>query len=180
MGLQRHNSVTEHISVQSFSCVWLFVTPKDCSTLGLPVHHQLLKLAQIHVHRVGEAIQSSHPPSSPFPPVLNLSQHQGLFQWVGSLHQVDKVLELQLQHQSFHEYSGLIYFRMDWFDLAVQGTVKSLLHHQSLKAPILQCSAFYMHHSDHFTPWSQQMFFDHLCYMSTYNSGSHGRCLTYI
>ena len=76
-------------------------TPMDCSVPGFPVHHQLLKLAQTHVHRVGDAIQPSHPLSSPSPPTFNLSQHQGLFQWVSSSHQVAKVLEFQLQHQSF-------------------------------------------------------------------------------
>ena len=70
--------------------------PMDCSTPGLPVHHQLLELAQTHVHWVGVAIQPSHPLLSPSPPAFNLSQHQGLFQWVSSLHQVAKVLELQL------------------------------------------------------------------------------------
>ena len=75
--------------------------PMDCSTPGLPVHHQLLELTQTHVHWVGHAIQPSHPLLSPSPPVFNLSQHQGLFQWVSSLHQVAKVLEFQLQHQSF-------------------------------------------------------------------------------
>ena len=75
--------------------------PKHCSTPGLPVHHQLLELAQTHVHRVGEAIQPSHPLSSPSPPAFNLFQHQGLFKWVNSSHQVAKVLEFQLQHQSF-------------------------------------------------------------------------------
>ena len=68
---------------------------------GFPVHPQLLKLAQTHVYRVGNAIQPSHPLSSPSPPTFNLSQHQGLFQWVSSSHQVAKVLEFQLQHQSF-------------------------------------------------------------------------------
>ena len=85
-------------SVQSLSHVPLFVTPW---TAGFSVHHQLLELAQIHVHRVGDAIQPSHPLSSPSPPLLCLSQHQGLFQWVSSSHQVARVLELQLQHQSF-------------------------------------------------------------------------------
>ena len=75
--------------------------PMDCSTPGLPVHHQLPELAQTHVHRVGDAIQPSHPLSSPSPPTFNLSQHQGLFQWVSSSHQVARVLEFQLQHQSF-------------------------------------------------------------------------------
>ena len=73
----------------------------DYSTPGFPVHHQLSELAQTHVHRVGDAIQPSHPLSSPSPPALNLSQHQGLFQGVSSLHQVAKVLELQLQRQPF-------------------------------------------------------------------------------
>jgi len=72
----------------------------DCSTPGFPVHRQLPELAQTHVHRVGDAIQPSHP-LYPSPPAFNLSQHQGLFQGVSSLHQVAKVLELQLQHQSF-------------------------------------------------------------------------------
>ena len=75
--------------------------PMDCSMPGFPVHHQLPELAQTHVHWVGDAIPPSHPLSSPFLPVFNLSQHQGLFQWVDSSHQVAKVLELQLQHQSF-------------------------------------------------------------------------------
>ena len=73
----------------------------DCSTPGFPVHHQLTELAQTHFHRVGDTIQISHPLSSPSPPALNLSQHQGLLQWVSSLHQVAKVLEFQLQNQSF-------------------------------------------------------------------------------
>ena len=74
--------------------------PMNCSTPGLPVHHQLPESTQTHVHRVGDAIQPSHPLSSPSPPALSLSQHQGLFKWVSSLHQVAKVLEFQLQQQS--------------------------------------------------------------------------------
>ena len=73
----------------------------DCSTPGFPVHHQLPEPTQTHVHWVGDAIQPSHPLSSPSPPVFNLSQHQGLFQWVGSSHQLAQVLEFQLQHQSW-------------------------------------------------------------------------------
>ena len=73
--------------------------PRDCSTPGFPVHHQLPEFTQIHVHCVGDAIQPSHPLTST--PAFNLSQLQGLFLWVGSLHQVVKVLEFQLQHQSF-------------------------------------------------------------------------------
>ena len=73
----------------------------DCSTPGLPVHHQLPRFTQTHVHWVSDAIQPSRPLSSPSPPTFSLSQHQGLFQWVSSLHQVAKVLEFQLQHQFF-------------------------------------------------------------------------------
>ena len=75
--------------------------PMDCSMPGLPVHHQLLEFTQTHVHWVGDAIQPSHPLSSPSPPAPNPSQHQSLFQWVSSSHQVAKVPEFQLQHQSF-------------------------------------------------------------------------------
>ena len=73
----------------------------DYSTPDFPVHYQLPELVQTHVHRVGDAIQPSHPLSSPSPPVFNLSQHQGFFQWVSSLHQVANALEFQLQDQSF-------------------------------------------------------------------------------
>ena len=73
----------------------------DSSMPGLPVHHQLPEFTQTHIHWVGDAVQPSHPLSSPSPPAFNLSQHQGLFQWVSSLHQVAKVFGFQLQHQSF-------------------------------------------------------------------------------
>ena len=73
----------------------------DSSTPGFPVLHRILQFAQTHVHRVGDAVQPSHPLSSPSPLAFNLSQHQGLFQWVSSSHQVARVLEFQLQHQSF-------------------------------------------------------------------------------
>ena len=75
--------------------------PMDCSTPGLPVHHQLPEFTQTHVHWVGDAIQPSHPLSSPSPLAFSLSPHQGLFQWVSSSHQVAKILKFQLQHQSF-------------------------------------------------------------------------------
>ena len=84
----------------SQSCLTL-CDPMNRSTPGLPVHHQLPESTQTHVHWVSDAIQPSHPLLSSSPPALDLSQHQGLFQWVSSLHQVAKVLELQLQHQSF-------------------------------------------------------------------------------
>ena len=113
------------------------------STPGLPVHHQLPEFTQTHVHPVSNAIQPSHPLSSPSPPTPNPSQHQGLFQRVRSLHQVAKELALQLQDQFFQWPFRLISFRIDWFDLpAVQGTLKSLLQHHNPKALILQHSAF--------------------------------------
>ena len=113
------------------------------STPGLPVHHQLPEFTQTHAHRVGDASQPSHPLSSPSPPNPNPSQHQGLFQWVSSSHQMAKVLEFQPQHQSFQWTPRTDLFRMDWLDLlAVQGTLKSLLQHHSSKASILPHSAF--------------------------------------
>ena len=93
--------------------------PMDCSTPCLPVHHQLPEFTQTHVHWVSDAIQPSHPLSSPSPPALNLSQHQGLFQWVSSSHQVTKVLELPLQHQSFQ-------WIQDWFPLGLTGLISLL------------------------------------------------------
>ena len=87
-------------SVQSLSRVWL-CNPMNCSTPGLPVHHKLPEFTQTHVHQVSDTIQPSHPLSSPSPPAPNPSQHQGLFQWANSSHEVAKVLEFQLQHQSF-------------------------------------------------------------------------------
>ena len=90
-----------YISVQSLSRIQLFATPWT-SMPALPVHHQPLESTQTHVHWVNDAIQPSHPLSSPSPPAFNLSQNQGLFKWVSPLHQVAKVLECQLQHQSFH------------------------------------------------------------------------------
>ena len=120
----------------------------NCSTPGLPVHHQLLELTQTRVHWIGDAIQPSHPLSSPSPPAFNLSQHQGLFQWVTFpvLHiRWPNYSSFSLSISLFKEYSGLISFRMDWLDLfAVQGTLKSLLQHHSSKAAILRCSAFFI------------------------------------
>ena len=87
--------------------------PMNRSTPGLPDHHQLLESTQTHVHWVSDAIQPSHPLSSPSPPTPNLSQHQGLFKWVNSSHQVAKVLEFQLQISPSNEHPGLIFFRMN-------------------------------------------------------------------
>ena len=105
------------------------------STPRLPVHHQLLEFTQTHVHRVGDALQPSHPPSSPSPSAPNPSQR--VFSSESTLsHEVAKVLEFQLQHQSFQWTP-----RTDL--LAVQGTLRSLLQPHSSKASILQCSAFF-------------------------------------
>ena len=87
------------------SCL-TFCNPMDCSTPGFPVYHQLPELAQTHVYWVGDAIQPSHPLSSSSPPALNLSQHQGLFKWVSSSHQLAKVLDFSISPSN--EYSGLI------------------------------------------------------------------------
>ena len=90
----------DHQSVQSLSHVQLFATPWTAAHQAFPVHHQLLEFTQTHVHWVGDAIQPSHPLLSPSP-AFSLSEHQGLFQLVSFLHQVARVLEFQLQHQSF-------------------------------------------------------------------------------
>ena len=109
--------------------------PMNRSTPGLPVHHQLPEFTQTHVHRVSDAIQPSHPLSSPSLPVPNPSQHQSLFQWVNSLHEVAKYWSFSFSIIPSKEYPGLISFRMDWLDLlAGQGTLKSLLQHHSSKA----------------------------------------------
>ena len=105
-----------------------FCNPMDCSTPGFPVHHQLLEVTQTYVHWVSDAIQPSHPLLSPFPPAFNFSQHQGFFQWVSSLHQVAKNWSFSFNISPSNEYSGLISFRMDWFDLlAVQVMLKHFL-----------------------------------------------------
>ena len=107
------------------SAVYGSLWPVDCSmqSLSFPEHHYLPELAQTHVHWVDNAIQPSHPLSPPSP-ALNLSQHQGLFQWVSSSHQVAKVQALHFSVSPSDEYLGLISFRIDWFDLlAVLGTL---------------------------------------------------------
>ena len=122
----------------------------DCTTSGLPIHHQLPELAQTHVHQVGDAIQPYHPLSSPSPPAFNLSQHR-----VFSSESVLRIRWPKFWSFSFtispsNEYSGLISFRMDWLDLlAVQGTLKSLPQHYSSKASILWSSAFLMAQLSH-------------------------------
>ena len=124
--------------------------PHDRSMPGLPVHHQHPEFTQTHVHRVSDAIQPPHPLSSPSPPAPNPSQHQSLFQWVNSSHEVAKVLELQLQHHSLQRNP-----RADLLQNGLVGspcsprTLKSLLQHHSSKASILLCSAFFTDQLSH-------------------------------
>ena len=117
--------------------------PHGLQHARLPCPSYLLEFAQTHVRWV-DAIQAFHPPSHPFP-AHTPCQHQGLFQWVSSSHQVIKVLKFQLQHQSFQWIFRTVSLRMDWLDLlAVQGTLKSLLQHHSSKASILWHTAFFI------------------------------------
>ena len=127
------------------SCLTL-CDPMDCSMQGFPVHHQLPELAQTQVHRVGDAIPPSFPLSSPSPPAFTVFPSIRVFsnelvlciRW-------SKYWSFNFSISPSNEYSGLISFRMDWLDLlAVQRTLKSLLQHHSLKASILQCSAFFI------------------------------------
>ena len=105
----------------------------NCSTPVFPVLHYRPEFSQTHVHWVSDVIQLSHPLSSS-PPALSLSQHQGLFLWISSSHQVARYWHFSFSISPPNEYSGLISFRIDWFDLlAVQGTLKSLLQHHSFR-----------------------------------------------
>ena len=126
------------------SCLTL-CDPMDCSTPGFPVHHQLLEITQTHVHWVHDTIQPSHPLLSPFPPAFNLPIIR-VFSSESVLHiRWPKHWSFSFSISPFNEYSGLISFRMDWLDLlAVQGTLKNLVQHHSLKASILQHSAFFI------------------------------------
>ena len=113
----------------------------DCSMPGSPVLHHLLEFAQIHVHSVTDAIQPSHPLFPPSSVALNLSKHQGLFQTLQN--RWPKYWSFSFSISFSNEYSGLISFRIDWFNLlTVQGILKSLLQHHNSKASILWCSAF--------------------------------------
>ena len=138
------SSVSQLNSVQSLRRIQLFVTPMDHSTPGFPVHHQLLEFAQTHVHRVGDAIQPSHSLSSPsplalIPPSIKVFSNESTLRmrW-------PKYWSFSFSISPSNEHPGLISFRRDWLDLlAVQGILKSLLQHQSSKASILWCSAFF-------------------------------------
>ena len=125
------------------SCLTL-CDPMNRSTSGLPVHHQLLEFTQTHVHRVSDAIQPSHPLSSPSPPAPNPSQHQSLSNESTLRMRWPKYWSFSFSIIPSKEIPGLISFRMDWLDLlAVQGTFNSLLQHHGSKASILRCSAFF-------------------------------------
>ena len=143
-----HYKVINWSSVQfssvAQSCLAL-CDPMDCSMPGLPVRHQLPEFTQTHVHWVSDAIQSAHPLSSPSPPAFNLSKHWGLLQGVSSLHQVAKVLEFQLQYQSF-QWIFRIDFLQDWLagsPCSPRDSQESVLQHHSSKASILRHSAFF-------------------------------------
>ena len=138
MNIYVYACVYNYISVQFGSVAQLCPTlcdPMNRSTAGLPVHHQLPEFTQTHIHQVSDAIQPSHPLSSPSPSAPNPSQHQSLLQRVNSSHEVAKVLEFQLQHHSLQRnpradllQNGLV------GSPTVQGTLKSLLQHHSSKA----------------------------------------------
>ena len=117
----------------------------DSSTPGFPVHHQLLELAQTHIHRVCDAIQPSHSLSSPSPPAFSLSKFR-VFSTKSILHiRWPKYWSFSFSIRPSKEHSGLISFRMDFLDLlAVQVTLKSIFQHHSSKASLLRCSAFYI------------------------------------
>ena len=118
--------------------------PWDCSTAGFPVHYQLPELAQTHVHRVRDVIQLSHPLSSPSP-LPSIFSASGSFLMSQFFTSGGQYWSFSFSISLSNKYSGLISFRIDWFDLlAVQVTLKSLLQHQSSKALIFQCSAFFM------------------------------------
>ena len=124
--------------------------PMDCSTPGLPVHHQLPQFTQTHVHSVGDTIQPSHPLSSPSSPTFNLSQHQVLSNELVLRIRWPKYWSFSFSISPSNENSGLISFKMDWLDLcAVQRTLKSLLQHHSSKASIFWCSAFFIFQLSH-------------------------------
>ena len=115
----------------------------DCSIPGLPVLQHLPEFAQVHVHCIGDAVQSFNPLTPSSLSALKLSQHQGLLQWVISSHQMTKLWSFSFSPS--REYSGLISLKAEWFDLlAICGTFRSLLQHHSLKALILWHSAFFM------------------------------------
>ena len=145
-GLQRDSERVIQFSSVAQSCLTL-CDPMDCSTPGLPVHHQLPEFAQTHVHWVGDAIQTSHLLSSPSS-AFNLSQHQSLSNESVLCIRWPKYCIFSFSISPSNEYS----FRIDWLDLlTVQGTLKSLLQHHSSEASILWCSALW--YNSHIHTW---------------------------
>ena len=133
----------DQLSSVAQSCLTL-CDPMDSSMPGLPVHHQFPEFTQTHVHRISDAIQPSHPLSSPSPPAFNLSHHVFSTESVLCI-RWPKYWSFSFNISPFNEHSGLISFRVDWLDLlAIQGTLKSLLQHHSFKASILWGSAFFI------------------------------------
>ena len=140
-------------SVQSLNRVWHFATPWTAArqaSLSITSSWSLLKLMSIEL-----VLPPNHLVlSSPSPPAFSLSQHQGLFKWVSSSHQVAKYWSFSFSISLSNEYLGLISFRSDWFDLlAVWGTLKNLLQHHSSKAYVLQRSAFFLWSHSHIHTW---------------------------
>ena len=153
----------------------------DPSTPGFPVHAQLLEFTQTHVHWVGDAIQPSHPLSSPSPPVFNFSQHKVFSNESALSIKWPKYWSFNFNIIPSNEYSGLISFRIDWLDLLeVQGTLRSLLQHHNSKASILQHSTFFIvHHSQQkslkCSNWMQsQKWQNDLCSFSRQTIQYHG------
>ena len=134
---------------ESYFCSVTKSCPSLCNSMdhsmpGFPVLHHLMEFSQTHDHRIGDTIQPPHPLLSPSPPSFNLFQHQSLFQWAGSSYQVAKVSSFRFSISPSNEYSGLIFFGIDWsYLLAVQGTHKSLLQHHNSKVLTFWRSAFF-------------------------------------
>ena len=134
-----------HLYCCSITKLCLTLQLHELQHTSVPVLHYLPEFAPTQVHWVNNVIQPSHLLLSPFPLAFKFSQQQGFFQWVGTLCQVAKVLELHIQHQSFQGIFRVVSFRIDWFELlSVQGALKSLLQHDNSKASILWCSTVFM------------------------------------
>ena len=137
-------SISQPVSSVAQSCLTL-CDPMDCSTLGFPVHQQCPEPVQTHVHCIGDAIQPSHPLSSPSPPAFNLSSIRDFSKELAVRIRWPKYWSFNFSISPSNEYSGLISFRINWFGLLdVQGTLKHLFQQHNLKASILQHSAFFM------------------------------------